>query len=65
MPDKPQAARIVPADPAAIAEAAALLRAGSLVAVPTETVYGLAARPTAPQPWRRSTAPKGAPISIR
>jgi L-threonylcarbamoyladenylate synthase len=44
MPDKPQAARIVPADPAAIAEAAALLRAGSLVAVPTETVYGLAAR---------------------
>lgn len=32
------------ADDAAIAEAAALLRAGKLVAVPTETVYGLAAR---------------------
>jgi L-threonylcarbamoyladenylate synthase len=44
MPDKPQATRIVAADPTAIAEAAALLRAGSLVAVPTETVYGLAAR---------------------
>lgn len=32
------------ADSAGIAEAAALLRAGKLVAVPTETVYGLAAR---------------------
>lgn len=44
MPDKPQATRILSADPAAIAEAAAVLRAGGLVAVPTETVYGLAAR---------------------
>ncbi len=35
---------VVPADPAAIARAADLLRAGKLVAVPTETVYGLAAR---------------------
>jgi len=32
------------ADAAAIAEAARLLKAGALVAVPTETVYGLAAR---------------------
>ena len=32
------------ADPRGIAEAAALLAAGALVAVPTETVYGLAAR---------------------
>jgi len=32
------------ADPAAIAEAARRLAAGELVAVPTETVYGLAAR---------------------
>ena len=32
------------ADAAAIADAARLLRAGGLVAVPTETVYGLAAR---------------------
>lgn len=32
------------ADAAGIARAAALLRAGQLVAVPTETVYGLAAR---------------------
>ncbi len=34
---------IRPADSAAIAEAARLLRAGQLVAMPTETVYGLAA----------------------
>jgi L-threonylcarbamoyladenylate synthase len=39
-----QAPWIVPADAAGIAEAAALLRGGGLVAVPTETVYGLAAR---------------------
>jgi L-threonylcarbamoyladenylate synthase len=37
-------ARIVSADAAAIAEAALRLAAGGLVAVPTETVYGLAAR---------------------
>src|SRR3990172_302230 len=37
-------ARVLPGDdPAAIAEAAALLRAGELVAFPTETVYGLGA----------------------
>lgn len=41
MTGKPQ---IVPADEAGIAAAAELLRAGRLVAVPTETVYGLAAR---------------------
>jgi L-threonylcarbamoyladenylate synthase len=35
---------IRPADAAGIAAAAAVLRAGGLVAVPTETVYGLAAR---------------------
>jgi L-threonylcarbamoyladenylate synthase len=37
-------ANIHKADDAAIARAAELLRAGGLVAVPTETVYGLAAR---------------------
>ena len=35
---------ILPATPAAIARAAAILNAGGIVAVPTETVYGLAAR---------------------
>lgn len=34
---------ICPADPAHITQAAELLRAGKLVAIPTETVYGLAA----------------------
>jgi L-threonylcarbamoyladenylate synthase len=37
-------APILPADDAGIAEAAATLRRGGLVAIPTETVYGLAAR---------------------
>ena len=36
--------RIIVADAAGVAEAAALLNAGGIVAVPTETVYGLAAR---------------------
>lgn len=36
--------RLLPPDAAGIAAAAAILRAGGLVAVPTETVYGLAAR---------------------
>lgn len=35
--------RVLPFSPAAIEEAAMLIRAGSIVAVPTETVYGLAA----------------------
>ena len=41
---EPGSPRVLPGDdPAAIAEAAALLRAGRLVAFPTETVYGLGA----------------------
>lgn len=35
--------RVVPADAAGIAEAARIIRAGGLVAFPTETVYGLGA----------------------
>lgn len=41
-----EAARVVPADEAGIAEAARTLRAGGLVAFPTETVYGLGADAT-------------------
>ncbi len=48
MSDKPQAPQLRPQllvpDAAGIAAAAVALRAGQLVAVPTETVYGLAAR---------------------
>ncbi len=39
----PQETRLLAADPHGIAEAAALLAAGHLVAFPTETVYGLGA----------------------
>jgi len=39
-------ARILSADPRAVAEAAEVLRAGGLVAFPTETVYGLGADAT-------------------
>ena len=38
--------RVAEASPEAIADAAACLRAGGLVAMPTETVYGLAADAT-------------------
>ena len=41
-----QIPRILPYGEAAIAEAAALIHAGGIVAVPTETVYGLAADAT-------------------
>ena len=44
MSDKREAPQTVPADAAGIVRAAALLAEGGLVAVPTETVYGLAAR---------------------
>lgn len=44
MADKHEAAQVRAADPAGIAAAAALLQGGGLVALPTETVYGLAAR---------------------
>ena len=35
-------------DPAVVARAAALLRAGEAIVVPTDTVYGLAALPSVP-----------------
>lgn len=44
MSDKREPVEIIAADPAGIARASARLHAGGLVAVPTETVYGLAAR---------------------
>ena len=40
------ATRVMHADAAAIAEAARIVRAGGLVAFPTETVYGLGADAT-------------------
>jgi L-threonylcarbamoyladenylate synthase len=48
-------------DPATLAEAAALLRAGGLVAFPTETVYGLGAHALDAAAVRRIFAAKGRP----
>ncbi|MEG1773314.1 MAG: L-threonylcarbamoyladenylate synthase [Oscillospiraceae bacterium] len=48
-------------DPAAIELAARLLRAGEVVAIPTETVYGLAADATNPDAVRRVFEVKGRP----
>jgi L-threonylcarbamoyladenylate synthase len=53
--------RLRRADPAAVREAAALLRAGALVAFPTETVYGLGARAFDPAAARRVYRAKGRP----
>ena len=53
--------RILPYGTAAIAEAAALIRAGGCVAVPTETVYGLAANASDSQAVARIYEAKGRP----
>ncbi len=52
---------VYPADDSAIAEAAALLRAGGIVAVPTETVYGLAADAANPEAVAAIYRTKGRP----
>lgn len=51
----------VPGTPEAIAEAAALLAAGRLVGLPTETVYGLAGDAGNPEAVARIYAAKGRP----
>ena len=48
-------------DSAALDEAAALLRQGKLVAIPTETVYGLAANALDPAAAKAIYAAKGRP----
>jgi L-threonylcarbamoyladenylate synthase len=55
--------RIVAADAAAIADAAERLRAGELVAFPTETVYGLGARALDPAALLRIFRAKGRPAT--
>jgi len=52
---------LVPATPAAIERAAAVLRAGGLVAFPTETVYGLGANALNPAAVRKIFAAKDRP----
>ncbi|RZL75948.1 MAG: threonylcarbamoyl-AMP synthase [Sphingomonas sp.] len=53
--------RILPYGTAALAEAAALIRDGGIVAVPTETVYGLAADANNAEAVARIYAAKGRP----
>lgn len=55
------ATELVKADTAGIARAARILESGGLVAVPTETVYGLAARADDPQAVAKIFAAKGRP----
>jgi L-threonylcarbamoyladenylate synthase len=52
------------ADPAVVARAAALLRAGEAIVVPTDTVYGLAALPTVPGATDRVFALKGRAVDV-
>ena len=52
---------LVRADAAGIARAAQILESGGLVAVPTETVYGLAARADSAEAVARIYAAKGRP----
>ncbi|MFZ1962219.1 MAG: L-threonylcarbamoyladenylate synthase, partial [Roseiarcus sp.] len=54
--------RIAPADADSVAAAAAQLRAGGLVAMPTETVYGLAADATSDAAVAAIYAAKGRPV---
>jgi L-threonylcarbamoyladenylate synthase len=63
----PAVPRVVSIDPrspdaAIVAEAARILRSGGLVAIPTETVYGLAARALSPEAVARVFAAKGRPV---
>ncbi len=55
------ATEMLAADAAGIARAARIIRNGGLVAVPTETVYGLAARADDPDAVARIYAAKGRP----
>lgn len=59
--DAQKETRVLPCSAAAIAEAARLILAGEPVAVPTETVYGLAADATNPEAVARIYAAKGRP----
>jgi len=58
---QPRATRIAPATPENIAAAAAALREGGLVAMPTETVYGLAGLATSDAAVAAIYAAKGRP----
>ena len=56
---------ILPANEAAVADAARCLREGGLVAFPTETVYGLGADATNARRLRGCMRPRAGPRSTR
>jgi L-threonylcarbamoyladenylate synthase len=60
-PDETRSTLVVPASPKAIARAAGILRAGGLVAFPTETVYGLGGDATNDRAVAAIFAAKGRP----
>lgn len=60
-PEPSFATLVCPADEQAVEQAAGLIKAGQTVAVPTETVYGLAADATNAQAVARIYAAKGRP----
>jgi L-threonylcarbamoyladenylate synthase len=60
---RPPVIALTPVSPAAIAAAAQLLRDGGVVAIPTETVYGLGAVAMNPAAVRRVFAIKGRPAN--
>ena len=57
----PVSTEVLPFEPASVTRAAELLRAGFVVALPTETVYGLAARADDASAVRRIFEAKGRP----
>ena len=61
MPSAPRSTTLLPATPENIRRAADLLRSGGLVAMPTETVYGLAAAAENDDAVRAMFAAKGRP----
>lgn len=61
MSDKREHSQLIPADEAALRQAAAVLRNDGIVAVPTETVYGLAARADSPTAVAAIYRAKGRP----
>jgi len=58
------APRVVTADGAGLAAAASALRAGLVVVIPTDTVYGLAVNPAVPGSVGRLFAAKGRPAEL-
>lgn len=54
---------ILPADPSAVSRVAAALREGEIAALPTETVYGLAANALEPLACARIFEAKGRPLT--